>query len=740
MLGLNFSKARFSLAPRFWTGWVFYWGLLFSAGILGLEFSAPFFDYSATDTWYSNLLVGLALGVFLLSLIAQILLNQYARVAEALRQSEAFYRNLIEDQAELIWRFRASGELTFVNAAFCFYFDRSATQLLGQRFFDFIHESDRARVLRILARLNQHMPSCHLECWVMTSLGMKYQRWTIRALFEDGVFTECQATARDMTEQRETERALRESEERYRALVEHAPEACVVFDVDKNRVVDLNTNAEVLFKTPMEKLLGMRPFELSPILQPDGRPSKDAAREYVSAALNGQTPHFEWLHHDADGGDVICEVRLVRLPGEGRRLIRGSLIDITERKQIEIERKRWEAKVQQAQKMESLGVLAGGIAHDFNNLLSGIMGFADLAQQRILTDVVAQDYLHEVLRGSERAADLCKQLLAYSGKGRFTIMPVDLAEIANDIRHLLEISISKKAELDLRLQTDAAAVDADVTQLRQVLLNLITNASDALQEQSGVITMKSGEEYFGMDRLNEFYGESLLPRSYVYLEVSDTGCGMSPEIQKRMFDPFFTSKSTGRGLGLAAVMGIIRGHRAGIRVRSQPGQGTTITVIFPPSTELARHLNKPQRVSDQWRGHGVVLVVDDEATIRELAQTFLQNWGFEVLTAADGAAGVEVFRQNASRIRAVILDMTMPKLSGEEVFNEIRKINPDVAVVLSTGYDEQEATGRFTGKGLAGFVQKPYRGDDLKRVLKQVLKTTTPVSAVILQPAFRGKS
>ncbi|MEQ8225292.1 MAG: response regulator, partial [Candidatus Eremiobacterota bacterium] len=266
-------------------------------------------------------------------------------------------------------------------------------------------------------------------------------------------------------------------------------------------------------------------------------------------------------------------------------------------------------------------------------------------------------------------------------------------------------------------------IEGDATQLRQVIMNLIINASDAIGEYSGVISLNTGIMYCDHTYLSESYINENLPEGYyVYLEVADTGCGMTRDIQNKIFDPFFTTKFTGRGLGLAAVLGIVRSHHGTIKIYSEPGRGTNFRVLFPVSNIDSKIIEKEKSEGKSWHGKGTVLVVDDEKTVRTVAKAMLSKLGFTVLTADDGTTGLEIFKNNINDIGAVLLDMTMPHMNGEETFMELRRLRQDVQVILSSGYNEQEAISRFPGQGLAGFIQKPYRIDELVHVLQKVFK------------------
>jgi CheY-like chemotaxis protein len=310
-------------------------------------------------------------------------------------------------------------------------------------------------------------------------------------------------------------------------------------------------------------------------------------------------------------------------------------------------------------------------------------------------------------------------MLAYSGKGKFVVENLDLNNLLKDMLHMLEVSISKKAVLRFNLHDPLPAVEADATQLRQIIMNLVINASEAIGEKSGVIAITTGCMDCDRSYLKDVWlDENLIDGLYVYLEIADTGCGMDKETLAKLFDPFFTTKFTGRGLGMAAVLGIVRGHKGAIKVYSEPKKGTTFKVLLPASTRPAEIFNHDSHV-DEWLGTGTVLLVDDEETVRGIGKEMLQELGFITITANDGREAVEVYK-TIPDITYVILDLTMPHMDGEQCFRELRKINPDVKVIMSSGYNQQEVTQKFVGKGLAGFIQKPYKMSVLRQVIMEI--------------------
>lgn len=390
----------------------------------------------------------------------------------------------------------------------------------------------------------------------------------------------------------------------------------------------------------------------------------------------------------------------------------GFITDVTESRRLE-------SKLVESAKLESLGVLAGGIAHDFNNLLTGILGNASLARQELPPASLGQPMLEQIEIAARRAADLCKQMLAYSGKGRFVIQHLDLNKLIEDTTHLLQISIAKNCVLRFNLSPQLPAISADATQLRQVIMNLVINASEAIASRSGVLALSTGVARVDTEYLRGFRPDaSPPPGDYVYIEVSDNGCGMDATTLGKIFDPFFTTKFTGRGLGLAAVLGIVRGHKGGLKVYSEPGKGSTFKLFFPVAAGKVQPSVNPFPGPVAFRGSGIALIVDDEETVRTVAARMIERLGYEVMLAADGREAVEKFRTEPGRFAFVLLDLTMPHLDGEETFRQMRQLNPNVRVILTSGFNQQEAINRFTGKGLAGFIQKPFELQQLTQVIR----------------------
>jgi len=533
---------------------------------------------------------------------------------------------------------------------------------------------------------------------------------------------------RDISERRQSEEALRESEEQFRRFAAASSYGFGMGELSGQVIYSNAATVRIVEEESEESFTSKSFYQFY-----TPRDAERLRQEILPIVLEkgqwvGEIPLLS-----AKGNLVPVEqnIFLIRDEKGTPRMVGNIITDITDRKRAEAQRLSLERQVQYAQKLESLGVLAGGIAHDFNNILMTILGNADLAMDGLSSHAPACENIKEIQKASKRAAELARQMLAYSGKGRFVVEPLDLGMLVDEMAHLLEVSISKKVVLKYNFADNLPAINGDATQIRQIIMNLITNASETIGDKNGVVSLSTSAmdcDRAYLDAVNEILlaslDEPLGEGLYVCLEVADTGCGMDAETIEKIFDPFFTTKFTGRGLGMSAVLGIVRGHHGAIRIYSEPGKGTTFQVLFPAS-ELSAAGEAIQEEdtseAETWRGRGTVLVADDEKSIRATVKQAISRMGFSVLTAADGREAVEIFGAHADEIVCVLLDLTMPHMDGEQAFGELRRIRPDVKVILCSGYNEQDATQQFVGKGLAGFIQKPYDLLALREKLMEVL-------------------
>ncbi len=389
-----------------------------------------------------------------------------------------------------------------------------------------------------------------------------------------------------------------------------------------------------------------------------------------------------------------------------------------------------ERKILENQKLESLGLMAGGIAHDFNNLLSIIMGNNSLVLDELSPVSPLREYLNNVEIASQRAADLAQQMLAYSGKSQFVVENININELLLELTQMMEISISRTGSLELELGNDIPDIVGDVTQIRQVIMNLISNASEASVENHAAIKVKSGYIWCDRNYLETTCGTELMryddpipEGQYTFIEVEDSGSGMDQAILDRIFEPFFSTKFTGRGLGLAATLGIIRAHKGTLQVNSKRGCGTTFKVLFPAGnlkTNRGRSIGKSSQEAS-WQGSGLVLLADDEMMVRKLTKTMLEKIGFEVITAENGLDAVRQFKKRADEISLVLLDLTMPVMNGQEAFQEIIALNPEAKVILCSGYSELDLNHNLEAGKFVGSLHKPFSIKEMRQLIKQVL-------------------
>jgi len=505
--------------------------------------------------------------------------------------------------------------------------------------------------------------------------------------------------ADERLEQLGVEVANREKEQQLsaqlRAIVDSSEDAIISKDLS-GTIQSWNHGAEQLFGHTAAEALG-KPVSL--VVPPDRTHEESDIIERIRHG--GRVKHFETVRRHKDGRQLQVSLTISPVHDAKGDVIGASHIarDISERKEFE-------EQLRQTQKLESLGVLAGGLAHDFNNLLTGIMGNASLAMEDLPKSSPVQARIGEIIHASERAALLVRQMLAYAGKGKFVLERLDLSQTISEIMPLIHTSISPLSQLELRLDPGLPAVEADPAQMQQLIMNLAINAAEAIGDGRGTVTIETSWRETDAER-------------QVVLQVKDTGCGMDENTKARMFDPFFTTKFTGRGLGLAAVTGIVRGHRGSISVETAQGQGTALTVVLPACEKADGGPPDPQR---DLRGYGNVLVVDDEDLVRNMARFALERCGYTVEQAADGRDAVEKLTARPSEFAVVVLDLTMPVMSGEEALTHIRAIRPDLPVLLSSGFSETEAVKRFADRGLAGFLQKPYTATALARKVKVAVR------------------
>ena len=534
---------------------------------------------------------------------------------------------------------------------------------------------------------------------------------------------------RDDSSMKQSEELLQYQIDLSDAIASNAAEAFFLID-SEGRTTFANPSAEEMFGWSREELIGHFLHDKVHNRRPDGSPFQIEECPHLKVlatqeTLRGKDDHF--VHKDGRILPVTCSTAPIRADDA----VVGAVLvvrDVSEQKRTEEALREKEEAFRQAQKLESIGVLAGGIAHDFNNLLTGIMGNAGLARRALLggRHEKAAEMLKDVLKASERAADLTRQLLAYAGKGQFVIQPVDVCKIVTEVSTLIRSSISKRITLVMDIPDNCPAVQGDRTQLQQLVMNLVINGGEAIGDRAGALTVRIRTEHFTerRERLRT-QGFPITAGDYVRIDVIDTGEGMDKETRDRIFEPFFTTKFLGRGLGLSAALGIVRGHHGAIGVRSEPDKGTTFTVLLPVAREPAQQRRSGSEVQPEAdvRGVGTVLVVDDDPTVRALAETVLQEAGYTVELAENGLHAVERLRHLGDGVSLILLDLTMPQLGGAEAAQELRRIHPNVPIVAMSGYGDVEVMERFSGTAVDDFLPKPFRPDQLAAKVRDVLSS-----------------
>ena len=646
-------------------------------------------------------------------------IDQRLQVEVALRAARDRFEGLVNSVQGIVWEYDLARQRPrFVS--------RQAEALLGYpsaRWTDdtdfwrqLVHPDDRAR---FFAALERRAPAEHHfveTCRMRAEDGrLVWMQGFFRVLHGgDGRPVALLGLSLDVTALRLAEEVLA----RDALILASVRDAIVVADPGR-RITFWNAGAEALFGWSAADMLGRRLPERIALQR---GPELSAL---IAEVAGGRDWRGEWEIARRDGSSLWVDLSLRRFAdaqGQPAGII-AVAFDITARRRQQEEQLAFERRLQETQKLESLGVLAGGIAHDFNNLLTGILGNASLLR----IDLPPQDPRHEELAAIEaagrRAADLCQQMLAYSGRARFVLKSLDLSALVEDTTRLIQASVAKSAQLEFQLARDLPPVHADATQLRQIVMNLVITASDALEGRPGRIAVATTR--FSADRAwldATMFGRDLTAGDYALLEVRDTGCGMVRETLARIFEPFFTTKFTGRGLGLAAVLGIVRSHRGTLQVDSEPGRGTAFRVYLPTTAAAAPPPAEAPAAGRSLRGTGRVLVIDDEALVRDTAGHVLAAGGYEVECAADGAAGVAAFARQPQAFAAVLIDYAMPHLNGAETFAELRRLNAHTPAILMSGYSSHEAFASFGASGLAAFLQKPFLADELLAAVRDAIQ------------------
>ena len=649
--------------------------------------------------------------------------GRFQRQGARLAVSEEKFKDLVQSAEAIVWEADPSTfQSTFVS--------EEAERLLGYPaenwvttagfWVDHIHPEDRERALADYAMARASMRDHSLEYRMVAADGRAvWVRDLIRVETKDGAPARLRGIMFDITERKRADEALRESEARFRAVVDAVPAAILIFDGEL--AVFTNEASIRMSGYSREKILA--PGWLRTYVHPDNLAEVAA---HIVPRVHGES--FDGRHETRvvrkDGAVRWLEAHAVSIAIDGRPAVLTTAIDVTERRDADDEHRKLNLQIQHAQKLESLGVLAGGIAHDFNNLLAVILGNASLALMELPQGSPARETVEAIEVAAQRASDLTGQMLAYSGKGQFLIEDVSLSRLVEEMSGLLAVAMSKQAVLTYHFAPATPLIEADATQIRQVVMNLITNASDAIGDGGGIIDISTGVLFASREYLSDTVPVNDLPEGeYAFVQVSDTGPGMDAETRARIFDPFFTTKFTGRGLGLASVLGIVRGHRGAIKITSEVDAGTTFTVLLPASEIRAVAAPAQTKGADkQSLPNSTVLLVDDDAAVLSVTRRILERLGCSVISARDGNEAISVFKRQIPYPDVVLLDLTMPGMDGRTAARELFRIDPMARIILMSGYSESDAGGHAPGEQqFHGFIQKPFLPDDLLTALRRAL-------------------
>ncbi len=519
-------------------------------------------------------------------------------------------------------------------------------------------------------------------------------------------------------ERKRAEEVLRESEERYRSILDNIEDGYFELDLAGNFTFFNDSLCRELGYS-QEEMMGMNNRQYM-----DKENVKEVYQAFNRVYTTGESyKAYDWGIIRKDGPKIIHEssISLMR-NAQGERIgFRGVTRNITGKKKAEEERAALQEQLRQVQKMEAIGTLAGGIAHDFNNILAGILGYAELASLDIPEGSEARINLQQSIKSTHRARDLVQQILAFSRQSKQERKPLDIRPIIKEALKLLGASLPSTIEIRQNIEADWGAIEADPTQIHQVLMNLCTNAAHAMSENGGVLEVSLTK--FDMDAGTSGVNSEIEPGPYLKLRVSDTGSGMPPEILSRIFDPYFTTKETGKGtgLGLAVVHGIVKSHRGAITVSSEPGKGTTFDIYFPRD-DIIQAPSELERIEPlPLGGHERVLFVDDEKVLVDIGQKLLERLGYEVVGRTSSVEALELFRAKPESFDLVITDMTMPNMTGDKLARELMGIRPDIPVILCTGFSERITKEKAKLLGIREFVMKPLVMKDLAKSMRRVL-------------------
>ena len=643
--------------------------------------------------------------------------NTAQQLIHSLRKNrEREYETLTGTSLDGFWICDCSGRILDTNETFCKILGYSKEELLGLTVMD-VEASEAPN------QIAEH---------IRATIAAGNDRFQSRQRRKDGTIIDVEISAqylqepegrffvfiRDITERKQAEENIRKQESHYRSLFDNSLIGVTVLNKDAI-LIEVNDAFCKMLGYAKEEFIGKKTFV--DISHPDDLAQSIAM---VERLVNKEIDRYSLeKRYIAKSGKIITALIYVRGLYESNGAYGGltaSILDITEHKRAEEEKRALEQQMQHTQKLESLGVLSGGIAHDFNNILAVIIGYCGLTKMNYKN---AEKNLVEIEKAAERAAGLCRQMLAYAGKAQLAKTRVNMSVLVDEMVQMLKSTLPQNTVIKSDLLAAPPLIDGDASQLRQIVMNLVINASEAIGKDQGEIRVAlSKATVIAGPADKDYHGKTIPPGIFVCLEVTDNGCGMDEETRWRIFEPFYTTKFTGRGLGMSATLGIVMSHGGALQLFSQVGQGTTFKVYLPVLLSEAAGEENPGRSvpATPWQGSGTVLLVEDGDEVRHIAHSLLDMFGFAVVEAVNGKQALALYHQHAAEITLVFTDLGMPIMDGYELFRELKKFNPELPIIISSGFGDVEVSSRIANEDIAGLISKPYNAGQLREVLKRV--------------------
>ena len=641
------------------------------------------------------------------------------KIVEKLRKSEKQKQIILNASVDMIMQYDTDLRIVWANKTAASIVNKAAHDIVGHRCYKIFQDRDTpcpgCPCVKALETGNVENKIMHHPA--MDVVGESYwDNCAVPIKGDNGQLVGLAEIARNITHKVLAEQSLRESEEKYRTLYNFSTDAIMILTPDKG-FFSGNPAAVKLFGCRNEdEFISLTPADLSPEYQPDGVLSVKKAQKMISLAMEQRSHFFEWKHKRVDGEEFYATVLLTRIKLYGEKVLQATVRDITERKKIEEERKKLEVRLLQAQKMEAISALAGGVAHQFNNALFAITGNLYLLEMSFPGNEKVADYTRKMKDSTRRMTQLTAQLLAYARGGKYQDEIISLSDFVRDTLPLVRHAIGSAISVDIDLPPGIFNVKADLTQMQMTLSAVLTNAAEAM-DGKGQIRIVCKNTMITDETAVDF--PELKPGNYISLTITDDGKGMDEETKSRIFEPFFTTGFKGRGLGMAAVYGIIKNHNGWITVDSELGKGTIVKIYLPVVEALVKEHAKPK--TEPIKVRGAILVIEDEETVMEVTREILKKLGYIVLEAKTGQEAINVAKTFDGGIDLVLLDIVLPDMSGNAIYPFLMEARPDLKVIVFSGYSVDGPAQEILNAGAQDFIQKPFSVAELSEKLKKAL-------------------